>query len=351
MEAKGYIEKSDNGYKKVMSGSNVYTVSPGWKVLLRDLGIQPIGVLRRAGLPEDLFARKNAVLDTAEYFRFWCALEESADDPLLPLRIGSAISVETFDPPVFAALCSPDLNTALQRIARHKKLLCPMALHIDITDRSTVLEIEWLDTANEPPASLVAVELVFFVQLARIATRQQVYPLDVFAPLPLVPEGDYTRYFGVPVRQARLPKIIFSALDAQQPFMTSNEKMWEFFEPGLKKRLSELEDSATIAERVRAVFLELLPGGSPSVEAVSKKLFISTRTLQRRLKKEGMSFQELLHKTREELATYYLKTSRLSGAEISFLLGFEEPNSFFRAFHVWTGVTPEEMRKTLKDGY
>ena len=113
-------------------------------------------------------------------------------------------------------------------------------------------------------------------------------------------------------------------------------------------RLSELENSATIAERVHAVLLELLPGGSPSIDAVSRKLFLGTRTLQRRLTQEEVSFQDLLHKTREKLATYYLSTSSLSGAEISFLLGFEEPNSFFRAFHVWTGKTPEQLRKTLQ---
>ena len=334
-----------------MSSANVFTVNPGWRVLLNDLGLHPLEVLRKAGLPEDLFSRKDAVLDTAEYFRFWEALEESADDPLLPLRIGSAISVEAFDPPVFAALCSPDLNTALQRLARHKKLLCPMALHVGVTDRSTMLEIEWLDAFAEPPGSLIAVELVFFVQLARIATRQRICPLDVLAPLPLEPENDYTEYFGVPVRQTKFPTIVFSGADARQPFLTANEKMWGFFEPGLKKRLSELEDSATIAERVHAVLLELLPGGTPSIDAVSSKLFVSPRTLQRRLKQEGKSFQDLLHKTREALAKHYLKTSSLSAAEISFLLGFEEPNSFFRAFHLWTGKTPEQVRRAMQNCY
>ncbi|MCG8346105.1 MAG: AraC family transcriptional regulator [Chlorobiales bacterium] len=335
-----------------MSSANVFAVNPGWRVLLNDLGLHPLEVLRKAGLPEDLFSRKDAVLDTAEYFRFWYALEESADDPLLPLRIGSAISVEAFDPPVFAALCSPDLNTALQRLARHKKLLCPMALHVSVTDRSTMLEIEWLDVTAEPPGSLIAVELVFFVQLARIATRQRICPLDVLAPLPLEPENNYTEYFGVPVRQAAaLPKIVFSGADARQPFLTASEKMWGFFEPGLKNRLSELEDSATIAERVHAVLLELLPGGTPSIDAVSSKLFVSPRTLQRRLKQEGKSFQDLLHKTREALAKHYLKTSSLSAAEISFLLGFEEPNSFFRAFHLWTGKTPEQVRRAMQNYY
>ncbi len=329
-----------------MSSANVFTVNPGWRILLNDLGLHPLEVLRKAGLPEDLFSRKDAVLDTAEYFRFWKAIENSAGDPLLPLRIGSTISVESFDPPVFAAMCSQDLNAALQRIAFYKKLVMPMELYVGIGGQKTVLEIEWLDVISEPPVSLVATELIFFVQLARIATRQRIFPLEVISPLPLEPESDYAAYFGTTVKKGEMPGIHFSAADASQPFMTANEKMWQFFEPGLKKRLSELQHSATMAERVRAVLLELLPGGSPTIDAVSGKLFLSKRTLQRKLKDEGVRFQGLLGRARKDLALYYLRNSRLSSAEISFLLGFEEPNSFFRAFHLWTGMTPDQARKT-----
>ena len=48
------------------------------------------------------------------------------------------------------------------------------------------------------------------------------------------------------------------------------------------------------------------------------------------------------------LANHYLKTSTMSGSEISFLLGFEDPNSFFRAFHTWTGRTPELVRTSAR---
>ena len=109
--------------------------------------------------------------------------------------------------------------------------------------------------------------------------------------------------------------------------------MWQFFGPDLQKRLAELDESATTADRVQAALLELLPGGTASIDPVSKKLGTSTRTLQRRLNHEGQSFQTLLNRTRENLATHYLQTSDISGAELSFLLGFEDPNSFLRAFH------------------
>jgi AraC-like DNA-binding protein len=80
---------------------------------------------------------------------------------------------------------------------------------------------------------------------------------------------------------------------------------------------------------------------------VAAKLGASTRTLQRRLKQEGHTFQFLLNRTRSQLAKHYLKTSRMTGAEISFLRGFEEPNSFFGAFHDWTGETPEQARSAM----
>jgi AraC-like DNA-binding protein len=327
-----------------MAKVNPYTVNPGWRLLLNDLGIRPVDVLRRAGLPDDLFGREKETVSTDEYFRLWRGIEEESADPTLPLRIGAAISVEAFDPPIFAALCSPDLNTALGRISHYKRLVCPMVLHIDVSDRATTIDFEWLDAQAEPPLSLVATELVFFVQLSRIATRTRVSPLEVRAPH--LPEqiDEYTKYFGVAMQQGPSPMIAFKPADAVRPFLTANEKMWQFFEPELQKRLSEVDESATTADRVQAALLELLPGGQASIDPVSKKLGTSARTLQRRLKQEGRSFQDLLNRTREDLAMHYLRNSDISGAEISFLLGFDDPNSFVRAFHTWTGETPGRVR-------
>jgi AraC-like DNA-binding protein len=331
-----------------MSQPREFAIQPGWRILLTDLGIRPSDVLRRAGLPDDLFSRENASLKSDEYFRLWRSVEEESADLTLPIRIGEAISVEAFDPPIFAAMCSPDLNTALHRISRYKRLICPMALHIHEREEGTTLEIEWLHSTIDPPASLVATELVFFVQLARLATRAKVHPVRVTATNPPSPAEAYTAYFGVKVRKGPTQSVTFSAEDARRPFLTANDKMWQFFEPELQKRLSELNDEAAMSERVRGALLELLPSGSASIQAVSRKLQVSTRTLQRRLTEEGEKFQLVLNKTREDLARHYLRNSSMSGAEISFLLGYEDPNSFSRAFHTWTGVTPEKARTAMR---
>ena len=90
--------------------------------------------------------------------------------------------------------------------------------------------------------------------------------------------------------------------------------MWNTFEPTLQKRLSDLDESATTAERVHAGLLELLPSGSGSIEAVAQRLGTSTRTLQRRLSQEHKNFQTVLNDTREKLARHYLKSSDMTGS-------------------------------------
>ena len=89
---------------------------------------------------------------------------------------------------------------------------------------------------------------------------------------------------------------------------------------------------------------ELLPTGQNQLSQVAKRLAMSSRSLQRRLAQEGTTFRKVLEETRAQLATHYLKQSDLTAAEIAFLLGYDDPNSFFPAFRAWTGITPEALR-------
>ena len=144
------------------------------------------------------------------------------------------------------------------------------------------------------------------------------------------------------------PSITFTAADALRPFLTVNEGMWRVFEPDLRRRLGELDVTATTAQRVRAVLLELLPGNAATIEKAAERLGMSKRTLQRRLEDEGANFRALVSSTRESLARHYLGNTRMSGGEIAFLLGFEDPNSFYRAFQDWTGQTPDSARHAMR---
>jgi AraC-like DNA-binding protein len=73
-------------------------------------------------------------------------------------------------------------------------------------------------------------------------------------------------------------------------------------------------------------------------------LRLSVRTLQRRLTDAGITFQQLVEDTRRELAHHYLKQGTVELNETAYLLGYEDANSFFRAFHLWEGTSPGEWR-------
>lgn len=109
--------------------------------------------------------------------------------------------------------------------------------------------------------------------------------------------------------------------------------------------MSKLDAEVLISQRVRSVLLECLPSGETSIVDAARRLGISSRTLQRRLKTEGVTYKELVKETRERLSRHYLLNTPLSYGEISFLVGYDEPSSFFRAFRKWTGMTPEYARR------
>jgi len=73
-------------------------------------------------------------------------------------------------------------------------------------------------------------------------------------------------------------------------------------------------------------------------------LAMSERSLQRRLSDEGLSFQVLLSETRHQLALEYLRDPSLAIVEVAYMLGYEDQNSFFRAFRQWEGKTPSVWR-------
>jgi hypothetical protein len=127
-------------------------------------------VLRHARLPLDLFSHPTPQLTTTEYFRLWQALETLlSSDPAFPLRVGQAISVESFIPPIFACFCSENGNLAFKRLAQYKPLIGPLRLKVTETQQQTPITLGELPGNSPLPASLVAAELVFFVHLIRLA--------------------------------------------------------------------------------------------------------------------------------------------------------------------------------------
>lgn len=324
-----------------------YILDGQYKKYLEMIGIRVGEALKKAGAPEDLFSHKKPTLDEADYYRFMEAVGLQIADPELPIKIASADNIESFSPPIFAAYCSKNGSTCLERLARHKRIIAPM--RYEITSTEDTMELEIMPSRDELciPQFLAESEMVFILHIIRTATKSDIKPLIIMMTDP--PNADtFSDYAGCAVKKADRNAVIFRKEDMEKPFISYNEGMWEFFEPELQKRLYEMEKDDSFSAKVRSALTELLPGGRGTVDDVAEKLGVSKRTLQRKLTEEDTSFQKQLNGTRELLAKNYIRNTDMSSDDIAFLLGYQELNSFLRAFNLWTGMSIGEYKKTNK---
>lgn len=90
--------------------------------------------------------------------------------------------------------------------------------------------------------------------------------------------------------------------------------------------------------------------GMVTLEDIASNFNLSTRTLQRRLREENTSFQQLADEVRKTQALAYLKDGFYRGKEISYLLGYNELSAFTRTFKRWTGLTPAAYQRDFLNG-
>jgi AraC-like DNA-binding protein len=111
------------------------------------------------------------------------------------------------------------------------------------------------------------------------------------------------------------------------------------------RELKQENGDENFVERIRIAIQQKLTGRRPNVEDIADALHISSRTLQRRLQDQGSSFQRVLEEARHQLARHCLNNSVLELNEAAYLLGYQDGNSFVRAFRNWEGVPPSRWRE------
>jgi len=151
---------------------------------------------------------------------------------------------------------------------------------------------------------------------------------------------------GSPVRIliADRNALVFRSSDLDRPFVTHNEELLTVIGAHVESELKARNTSLNAGEQVKDALRRSLAGKRPTLQDVARELGLSARTLQRRLTDAGTTFQQLVEETRRELARHYLKQPAVELNEAAFLLGFEDANSFFRAFQDWEGTSPGEWR-------
>ena len=112
-----------------------------------------------------------------------------------------------------------------------------------------------------------------------------------------------------------------------------------------EKYLRSLYAQDNVAAQLKRLLAELLATGEANADAACRKLKLSRRTLQRRLRAEKTSFQKVLNEVRAVLAVAYLRDRRLKALEVAMLLGYSSISSFTTAFKSWYDMPPAEYRQ------
>jgi AraC-like DNA-binding protein len=327
--------------------TNRFRVSGALIRRLEDVGLQPHAVLRRAGLPMGLFDQEKILVTTEELFSIYRGISEVSSDPAIGLKLGTEERIERYDPISIAALYARSFRDALQRMARYKQLTCPEEIRIAERGAECAVQFLWHLADETEPALLIDVCFAWIVGIGRRGTGRPVNPKRIELQRAEAHRKMYEQHFQCPVKfAARQNVLLFDKADVERPFVTHNADLLAIVAPQLEAELTQQLAKKSVSEQVKRILKRQLAGQRPGLETVAVELRMSTRTLQRRLTSERATFQQLMEDARRELARHYLLHSSLELNETAYLLGYEDANSFFRAFHYWEGTSPGEWRAT-----
>lgn len=327
-----------------MSHRTLYPVAQKIAQTCQLLKISPERVMRRAGLPPDYFEHEGKGSTAEQFFALFQAVYEEAKREDLSLFIGKTYAHGPFVPAIFAFSCSPNIESGLTRLALFKPLLAPLKLDVQRHDDRVILTFLSADPAIPLPHCMAMFELVYFLECSRLFTAEHVVPLQIDTPSGVLVSPEEKAFFGLETTSAKHPAIHLSLEDATRPLISQNAEMLKSVMDDLNRQLARKKADQPVSARVRSVLVEMLPSGQSSVDDACNRLAMSKRSLQRKLKDENTSYQLVLETVRSELSLHYLKQEDMTIEEISYLLAYRDPNSFFRAFHGWTGMTPMQAR-------
>ncbi len=316
---------------------------------LEELGVRVSAVLRRAGLPQELFDQPRVLLTTEEFFALWRAVGEVSSNPAIGLQLGSESKPELFDTIALAALSTPNFGEAMRQTARYKQLSCPEEIILESDEEEWSIQFRWLLADDVEPEALTDICFAWVLSVARCGTGTRLSPLRLEMVRPRTYAKVLERHFGCPVLfGAPRNAIVFRRSDADRPFVTSNAELLAMLVPQFDEELKRHKGQEPFAERVRATIQRKLTGRRPRMQDIARELHISSRTLQRRLQDTGCSFQQVLEEARHQLARHFLRNSVLELNETAYLLGYEDASSFVRAFRTWEGIPPAHWRETQR---
>lgn len=138
--------------------------------------------------------------------------------------------------------------------------------------------------------------------------------------------------------------LVFNAGTAHTPLISANGLMYDNMQKLCTEKLTKLQNQKGYASKVLQILSSKQAYYNPKLEEVAAMLAVSTRTLQRKLKEEGQTYQNILEEHQIEIASQLLSHPHMQVQEVAFMLGFTSLQNFSRAFKRKTGLSPSQTK-------
>lgn len=330
---------------------NTPTTIGSWALLIakaiESYGLSPLELFEDAALDlASIQQNPDIRLPVNQMAVLWNLAVERTQDPCFSLRLTKYFQPNTYSAVGLAMASSSNVLEGLKRCLRFTQMTTDAAvLSMDTSDDQVALHLDI--PVEHQPVAFEAVEAfsATMISLFRLMTNDSFAPVSVcYCHDKPVGVAEFAQFFQCEVAFSQ-PRntLIFNLADILQPQMLANPSLVNTLEAWIVEHMARFSQDL-VSTQVKSYILENILLEEVDLEQIASHLNLGLRTLQRKLKAEGKSFNELLDECRHHLALKLLTEQRLPLIEISYMLGFADQSGFTRAFKRWTNQSPKHYR-------
>jgi AraC-like DNA-binding protein len=314
------------------------------------LGLDTSLILEAAKLDAATVQDPDARIPIEQADALWQKAYELSNDPNLALHAIEVLPFGAYRVIDFLGTCAPTVGAALAKVSDYFPLIRNGVVRLPyvVSDSAVTVAVEApsFPAAITRPYAEYTLAAVFL--RTRISTNRR-YPLVrvEFSHARPADIREHERIFECPVEfGAETCRLVIARDVWDMPRLGGGDAaLFSVLDAHARMLLDRLPREADLVGRLHEAIAAELRGGNPKLETIARRLAMSPRTLQRRLRQEGVVFNDVVDAIRFRAAKSYLAQRDIAGVEVAYLLGFAEQSSFNRAFKRWSGQTPSEYRR------